>query len=544
MDQKPISEIVRDVLAGQIRIPAFQRGFIWEPERVAQLMDSIYKKYPFGVLLFWRAKDKLKSERKLGPFKLPDPKEDYPLDYVLDGQQRITSIFATFQTALLLPQDDPTWNWKDIYFDVVAAENPQDAQFFALSESEVDPKRHFPLKVLFDPVKYRQATDIYASDESLLRVIDQMYSVFKEVQIPVHVFRTENKAMVSIIFERINRQGVPLDTLQLLCAWTWSEDFHLQQQFTELREELHAFGFDDPESDENLMLRCAAAILVGEPGPDALVDLNGARVRARFSEVVNGIKGALDFLRANLRVEKITNLPFQTVLVPLAVLFAIDGNQQMHLSDEARKKVCRWFWRVCFTKRYSSGVLRNLKADIEHVKEIKNGRDSQLGEFHYQIDDWFFVVNDFNLRNVNTKTFVLMLAQAEPLNFISSTSVDLAEKLKEYNRAEFHHLYPRAYLQSAHDRSFSENCLANFAFLASAENKALGGSAPSVYRSQMPTNCAEILRHAICPTSLFSDDFGTFIQDRAGALTFVARTLAATGRPDLRFIDGPRPVTM
>ena len=105
MEPKPIREIIQEVLAGQIRIPAFQRGFVWEPERVAQLMDSIYKKYPFGVLLFWRTKERLRSERTLGPFELPKPRDEYPIDYVLDGQQRITSIFAVFQTDLIVPED-------------------------------------------------------------------------------------------------------------------------------------------------------------------------------------------------------------------------------------------------------------------------------------------------------------------------------------------------------------------------------------------------------------------------------------------------------
>ena len=63
-------------------------------------MDSIYKNFPVGSLLFWRTKEKLRDERQLGPFVLPDPQVDYPIDYVLDGQQRLTSIFAVFQSTL------------------------------------------------------------------------------------------------------------------------------------------------------------------------------------------------------------------------------------------------------------------------------------------------------------------------------------------------------------------------------------------------------------------------------------------------------------
>jgi uncharacterized protein with ParB-like and HNH nuclease domain len=97
MESLSIRELIDLVTRGQVRIPAFQRGFVWDSDRVAYLMDSIYKGYPFGSLLFWRTKEKLKFDRDLGPFTLPEPNEDYPVDYVLDGQQRVTSIFGVFQ---------------------------------------------------------------------------------------------------------------------------------------------------------------------------------------------------------------------------------------------------------------------------------------------------------------------------------------------------------------------------------------------------------------------------------------------------------------
>jgi Protein of unknown function DUF262 len=86
-----IRKILDSVVSGEIRVPAFQRGFVWEMDRVAYLLDSIYKGYPFGSLLFWRTKQQLATERTLGTFTLPAPQADYPIDYVLDGQQRLTS---------------------------------------------------------------------------------------------------------------------------------------------------------------------------------------------------------------------------------------------------------------------------------------------------------------------------------------------------------------------------------------------------------------------------------------------------------------------
>ena len=81
------------------------------------LMDSIYKGYPIGSLIIWRTKEKLQHERKVGPFVLPQPKADFPIDYILDGQQRVPSLFGVFQTELE-QESDP--DWMNIYFNLVA----------------------------------------------------------------------------------------------------------------------------------------------------------------------------------------------------------------------------------------------------------------------------------------------------------------------------------------------------------------------------------------------------------------------------------------
>src|SRR5690242_18405599 len=260
MEQLTVRQIIEAVENGQIRIPAFQRGFVWEPDRVAFFMDTLYKQYPFGSLLIWRTKEKLKAERKLGPIELPEPKADFPIDYVLDGQQRITSAYLTFQTSRPMIQDE---EWKDIYFDHSIPDGAQDTQFFALAGSELDPKRHFPLRAFFDTVQYRKLTRDLKDD--LAKRLDAVQSRFKEVQLPAQILKTEDKGTVAVIFERINRQGVPLNTMQLLSAWTWSEEFQLQAQYDDLTEELDDFGFNSAQVDENLLLRCTAAILTGSP---------------------------------------------------------------------------------------------------------------------------------------------------------------------------------------------------------------------------------------------------------------------------------------
>jgi hypothetical protein len=522
MDTITIREVLDQVVRGQIRIPAFQRGFVWEPDRVAFLMDSIYKHYPFGSLLFWRTKEQLKVERDMGPFKLPDPKADYPIDYVLDGQQRVTSIFGVFQTDLPMDKSVP---WENIYFDLQADTNAQDPQFVALSSEEVDLKRHFPLNTIFDTSAYRKATK--ELDDVTAKRVDDMQSVFKETQIPLQLSSTDDKATVAIIFERVNRQGVRLDTLQLLSAWTWSEDFQLQEQFAELSEQLGPFGFAEVGEDTNLLLRCAAAVLVKEATPEALMALNGQTVRQNFTSILNGVRGAVDYLRANFNVYSLDNLPFPTILVPLSVFFAVEGSQETKYNDDQRRAINRWFWRSSFSKRYSAGVLRNLKADIADMEKLRDMVPSNLGSIPVNLTEEFFTDNVFGMGNVNTKSFILMLAQAQPKSFISGVPLDLSEKLRSSNRTEFHHLMPRSFLKTSSQNAKSDSALANFAFLSRADNRQLGGVAPSVYRGKMAPNWEEITAAAICPTSLFADDYSVFLNERAKMLLTLAAGLCS-----------------
>lgn len=481
---------------------------------VAYLMDSIYKGYPFGTLLFWRTREALKTEKRLGPFDLIENEPGLPLDYVLDGQQRITSIFGVFQTELIPLENTSEFN---IYFDFSMNPDAQETQFFALEDDQVDLKKHFPLKCLFDPVKYREKTDIL--DETIIPIIDELQTKFKEARIPVQFIETEDKAKVAIVFERINRKGVELDTFQLLNAWTWSETFELQKYFEELQDVLDPFGFKSAGEDVDLILRCAASIISDNASAKSLIELNGNEVRSRFQEITNGLKGAIDFLHSNLKVERLSNLPYSALLIPLSSFFAIPGNQQLVYTDDQRKILVKWFWKSCFSKRFSAGVLRNLNRDVSEAKKLRNSHiNNILAEFNVDLSKDFFKDNLFKISSVNTKTLILQLAQKSPRSFISGSPVVLRDVLQDYNRNEFHHIFPKAYLTTKRRDEKEINCLANFCFMSRADNNQLGGVAPSAYKSKMAKNTDEILASAFTSDIIFHDNFDNFIDERATLL--------------------------
>jgi hypothetical protein len=255
------------------------------------------------------------------------------------------------------------------------------------------------------------------------------------------------------------------------------------------------------------------------------MSINGEEFRNKFEVITNGIKFAIDFLKSNLKVEKISNLPFSTLIVPLTVYFAVPGTAEPVVPNEHRHRIVEWFWRSAFTRRYSSGVLRNLKADIEEMAKLRAGEDSNIGAFSAAVDAEFFLKTTFGIGNVNSKTFILLLAQNNPLTFISGQPIDLADKLKAANRAEFHHLMPRKFLKESGQTARKDSLLANFAFISRAENRDLGGKAPSQYISKMTGDVAKILERSIIPRNLFSDDYEAFLEERAAMLAATANSL-------------------
>lgn len=518
-----IRKVLERVQAGQIRIPAFQRGFVWDADRVAYLMDSIHKGYPFGALILWRTRAQLKSERQLGPFKLPPNDPDFPIDYVLDGQQRLTSIFGVFQTDIV-PEANEDISWTKIFYDFAAQKDLQESLFFALAPDQVDPERHFPVNTFFDVTGYRDATSRLNPQQ--LEEIDNVQAIFKEAILPVQTIETDERAKVAIVFERVNRLGVELDIFQLLSAWTWSEEFDLQERFEDLAEELKPFGFAGVGDDSNLLLRCCSAIIGGDASSVGLLNLNGAEVRDRFDEISNGIKGAIDFVRANLHVERLENLPYPTLLVPLAVYFAGNDPESVPLSAAQRGELLRWFWRSCFARRFSAGVLRNLNRDVAEAAQLRKVGKLGLADIPWSIERDFFVETRFTISSVHTKTFILLLASLRPKSFVSGNPASLSEVLRHYNRSEFHHLYPRAFLKGQGVSSSDSNRLANFAIISASDNKKLGGVAPSRYRTRMPeSQISTILDSAACPANLFDDDYDVFLDMRSQLLHRAANVL-------------------
>lgn len=522
MSDLNIRKILDNISNGNIRIPAFQRGFVWEAESVAFLMDSIYKGYPFGTIQLWRTKEQLSCEKKIGNFEIFNRDEDYPIDYVLDGQQRLTSIFGVFQTEIKVVQgmDNPF----SIYFDLDIEDNSQDSQFIAFSEQEeIDKERYFPLSCLFDTVKYRNFTEHFP-DPATIKRIDKLQEKFKEVTIPCQTLETNDKSKVAIVFERINRRGVELDTLQLLTAWTWSEEFDLQSKFENLKQELEPHGFESVGNNVDLLLKITSAVINHNSNTDELISLNGETVRGRFEEIRNGILGSIDFLKKNFNIESIKNLPYEHFLIPMSVFFSIDGNRQLRTGSIQYNKIIAWFWKSSFSKRYASSTNKKVNDDIKEMLVLKDKpKESKIDQVPFSnLNADFFKEEIFAMNRVTSKAFILLLVQNDPRNLISGSKITLSTVLKEYNKNEFHHIFPKSYLDSLDEsrKSYNNSCLANYCILSRAENNLIKDDKPlKYYNDHMDKSTNNVFESAFIDKNSFtSDNFNLFIEKRAESL--------------------------
>ena len=119
------TNLLSDIEKGEIKIPQFQRDFVWSVQKSAALLDSVIKGYPIGTFIFWSTKDRLRSVRDLGSIRLPDPREGQVVSFVLDGQQRLTSLFATLKGLKVKRASGIEDDFSNIYVDLTAKADEQ-----------------------------------------------------------------------------------------------------------------------------------------------------------------------------------------------------------------------------------------------------------------------------------------------------------------------------------------------------------------------------------------------------------------------------------
>ena len=116
---RALTFIIHEIERGSVKVPQFQREFVWSRDKSAKFIDSLLKGFPIGTFILWKTDEQLRSIRNLGNAELPTTPKGDSVQYVLDGQQRLTSLFATFK-GLTVDRSGRLEDFREMYVDLKA----------------------------------------------------------------------------------------------------------------------------------------------------------------------------------------------------------------------------------------------------------------------------------------------------------------------------------------------------------------------------------------------------------------------------------------
>ncbi|WP_075207470.1 GmrSD restriction endonuclease domain-containing protein [Archangium violaceum] len=512
-----IEDLARRILHGDILLPKFQRAFVWERKQILSLLDSVAKGYPIGSILLWQSRQELMSENRIADLEIKLPKPDYPVNYLLDGQQRLSTICG----ALYWKGDDPESHWN-IAYDL------RDKKFVHLDTLE-DPAPHqIRVSKLSDPAaffKHVYALDtLTAPDRDQLKVnADTLFNRFKDYKIAAVTLGDMSIQDVAPIFERINSEGTRLTVVDLMRAATWSKDFDLVDSIDGILEDLTEKNFE--EIDRKVVLRNVSASVGGgfsAESIDKLRNHTSAELKEAVAATREAYKRAVDYLVTQIRIPDARVLPYAHQMTVLVEIFRRIPSP----SATQFREIESMFWKTALSGYFSGWNTGSMARDQIAVHEFAEGKAPTLGFDFHDPSHTIWKSRTFRSNNAHSKTFAIILSHYGPVDLLTGQKIDTSSALSWTNQKEFHHFFPRKYLESCGEKADRINALANIVLLTSASNKTISASKPSIYLKEVEKaagpSLAQWLDSNLIPMSAFKaglkNDFDGFLEERAKAI--------------------------
>lgn len=228
-DDYKIQDLVKELGEDKFLIPTFQRDFVWDPQNILNLWDSIYKFYPIGSILYWETDTFLHTHRKLGGFEFPHDedtvREFKDWRYVLDGQQRITSLLVSLKGGTGRVEGNEKFDYT-LYFDATKAEFLFGDKREERIAAGCNPA--FLLRVRDVPTWpfsfYKDISSVVGFSAEIEANLARLQRIFTHYVIPVVRIRGVEVKEVCDIFERINQEGKKLDPVDIMVARTYRRE--------------------------------------------------------------------------------------------------------------------------------------------------------------------------------------------------------------------------------------------------------------------------------------------------------------------------------
>lgn len=544
-----VSELVAKIERRELQLPEMQRKYVWTATKVRDLLDSLYRGYPSGVILTWQPPGDV--ETREFAISTTDSPTAQPL-LLLDGQQRLTSL-----SAVLRGEPIHVKNRKrpvDILFNV---DHPDELTFItevsdeSLSEEDADEsddsendlltrvnRRAFVVasnQVLAQPNWIRVSDIFRRSDSELLRETgvkgfdDERYEKYSsrikavksiaDYEYRVDVLEpTKSYEEVTEIFVRVNSLGAKLRSSDLALAQItarWNGSLAL---FNEYQTDLARRGFD---LDLGVILKLLVSIITGQSRFLTVGSLSLSQLQSGWEHAKRALDFATNFSRTNLGVDSpaLLSSPF------LLITAAYWANQRQYkIETNDTDSFQQWFLIANAKGRYSRGSSETLlDQDLAAVR--LGGANELTQRLLQQVGRLEFTASDLIGRSSRSgvfKTIFLALRAKNARDWATGLAIS-PKHGGAADKIEFHHVFPKAYMRRARPELESRTVddIANLAFIGAKTNKDIRDRAPLDYAGDYEPEMLAVQLVEITQDCGAAKDFEKFVYARRDKLAGV-----------------------
>ena len=574
IEKESMSELLHQAHDGRTQLPDFQRGWVWDDERICSLLASISLAYPVGAVMMLESGGDSIQFKKRTLEGAPPPTHSADR-LILDGQQRLTSLFQSLLLGKPVATRDQRgkaikrWYYVDIEMAVDANANREDAIFSIPEDRQIRTFRNdivrdistpeheyrelvFPLAKVFDSKPWRREfSKFWGHDDEKDALWDafevEVVERFEKYQLPViEMSKDTPKEAVCQVFEKVNTGGVTLTVFELLTATFAAENFELrpdwEERFKRLAIQPVLRGVESTDFLQALTLLSTQErrqkALEANPSmerPPAIGCRRADMLQLTLQEyqrwagpVEQGLQAAARFLHTQ-HVFDAKFLPYGSQLIPLSAILTVLGKSAD--SHQARQKLGQWFWCGVFGELYGGTTETRFARDLPDVVEWILG-DGPVPRTVAEAD--FSPDRLLSLRTRNSAAYkgvyTLLLRQgAKDLRTGDESNVH-----NYFGEAvDIHHIFPQKWCKAippgeSSPRVDAQRCdsIVNKTPLSATTNRQIGGDAPSTYTSRLEkregiTSGALdgfLQSHFISPEHVRCDDFDSFFEARRAAL--------------------------
>jgi hypothetical protein len=485
--------------AGAVQLPQFQRSFNWGRGARLEFLDSVQHDYPVGTLLFLEVAEKgspfgSRLFEQVTASKMPKPKY-----LVLDGQQRLSTCYWALSSAVSASDRVLALKLRELFERTDGKPNvPINFSEILVSRKSGDnavqmlySKHLLPLPFLTDKVSlaerlhdYREqlAKDASSAEYStfISKYVMGYLDTFFEYEFPCVVLPSSlDLEAVCVVFTKLNTTGLRLSAFDLCVATMYPHDIHLRDMLDIAHKSAAVRSVD---SDGTNILQAVALLAGVSPKKAGLPKyLKPEHIVGSWSSAVSGLADAADRL-AELGIVGQAAVPYDAVIPALGTVLAKVPYKAANAKQKERIRngVARWVYQTALANRYNEGTDVKQAADTPVVDGWLNGGD--VPAFLSEPVVWSSSIIKTGRSGARSKAFIAAINDNRPTDFMSGQNVGRGEGRVQ---SDLHHVFARAYLQSAHHGEVESDLVLNLTFLVPQTNVFMSDDAPSVYLAKM-----------------------------------------------------------